>query len=116
MGNGCIDPGYLHLGTSWRLVVSFTVLPLYPWGKSPRNLSGRYGEDKIFHPTGARTPTIIRPRHSQSLYRLRYRGKCLINWNRPRPLPSKFFAINYSSVILPFDDVKSTDTDSFLMS
>jgi hypothetical protein len=28
MGNGCIDPYFCGLGTSWRLVVSFTSLPL----------------------------------------------------------------------------------------
>jgi hypothetical protein len=48
-------------------VVSFTPLPLYPWGKStrhlfyrtvdePQNRSGRYGENCLF-PTGNRTPT-----------------------------------------------------------
>jgi hypothetical protein len=34
--SGCIDPGFLDLGTSWRWVVSFTPRPLYPRGKSPR--------------------------------------------------------------------------------
>jgi hypothetical protein len=34
--NGCIDPHFLDLGTSWRWVVSFTSLLLYPRGKSPR--------------------------------------------------------------------------------
>jgi hypothetical protein len=29
-GSGCIDPHFLDLGTSWRLVVSFTLRPLYP--------------------------------------------------------------------------------------
>jgi hypothetical protein len=29
-GSGCIDPLFLDLGTSWRRVVSFTRLPLYP--------------------------------------------------------------------------------------
>jgi hypothetical protein len=36
MGNGCIDPHFLNLGTNWRWVVSFTPLPLYTRGKSPR--------------------------------------------------------------------------------
>jgi hypothetical protein len=35
---GCIDPYFLDIGTSWRSVVSITPLPLYPCGKSPRNL------------------------------------------------------------------------------
>jgi hypothetical protein len=49
-------------------VVSFTPLPLYPRGKSPRypldrrldgpqSRSGRRGEEKILDPTGTRTPT-----------------------------------------------------------
>jgi hypothetical protein len=33
-GNGCIDPRFLDLGTSWRSVVSFTLQPFYPRGKS----------------------------------------------------------------------------------
>jgi hypothetical protein len=33
-GCGCIDLGFLDLGTSWRWVVSFTQRPLYPWGRS----------------------------------------------------------------------------------
>jgi hypothetical protein len=33
-GSGCIDPHFLDLGTSWRLVVSFTTQLLYPRGKS----------------------------------------------------------------------------------
>jgi hypothetical protein len=33
-GSGCIDPHFLDLGTSWRWVVSFMPLPLYP-GKEP---------------------------------------------------------------------------------
>jgi hypothetical protein len=30
MGSGFIDPLFLDLGTGWRLVVSFTPLPLFP--------------------------------------------------------------------------------------
>jgi hypothetical protein len=61
-GCGCIDPHLLDLGTSWRWVVSFTYRELYPWGKSPRYtldrmLGGRRAEEKIFGPTGTRTPT-----------------------------------------------------------
>jgi hypothetical protein len=61
--SGCIDPHFLHLGTSWRRVVSFTPRPLYPLyplyrrlGK-PQSRSGRRGEEKILHPTGTWTPT-----------------------------------------------------------
>jgi hypothetical protein len=50
-------------GTSWRWMISFTSLPLYPRGNSPRYLldrrlggpqsrSGRRGEKKILDPTG----------------------------------------------------------------
>jgi hypothetical protein len=67
-GNGCIDPHCLDLGTGWRWMVSFTPLPLYPRGKSPRypldrrlgwpqSQSGRRGEEKILGPSGTRTPT-----------------------------------------------------------
>jgi hypothetical protein len=74
------------LGTSWRWVVSFTPLPRYPRGKSPRfpldgrlggpqSRSGRCWEEKILDPTGTRTPDpLSRPACSQSLYRLRYPG------------------------------------------
>jgi hypothetical protein len=92
-GSECIDPRILDLCTSWRWVVSFTPLPLYPRGKSPRyqldrilgepqSPSGRRGEEKILDPTGTRTPN---PRSSsQSLYRLRYPGSSVIT-------QSKFF-------------------------
>jgi hypothetical protein len=35
-GSGCIDPHFLHLGTTWRWVIIFMPLPLYPRTKSPR--------------------------------------------------------------------------------
>jgi hypothetical protein len=73
MGSGCIDPHFLDLGTSWRLV-NFTSRPLYPRGKSPRypldrrfggpqSRSGRFGEQKILDPTGTRilTPSVVQP-------------------------------------------------------
>jgi hypothetical protein len=41
MGNGCMDPRFLDLGTRCRWVVSFTPLPLYPLGKNPRYLLNR---------------------------------------------------------------------------
>jgi hypothetical protein len=34
-GSGCINPHFLGLGTSWRWVVSFTPLPLYPLERAP---------------------------------------------------------------------------------
>jgi hypothetical protein len=60
---GCIDPRFLDLGTSWRWVVSFTPLPLYPRYPldrrlgGPQSQSGWRGEEKILYPTGTRTPT-----------------------------------------------------------
>jgi hypothetical protein len=36
MGNGCIDPHFLDLDTSWRRVVGFTPRPLYSRGNGPR--------------------------------------------------------------------------------
>jgi len=30
-----VDPCILDLGTRWRWVVSFTIWPLYPQGRSP---------------------------------------------------------------------------------
>jgi hypothetical protein len=60
-GSGCIDPSFLDLGTSWKLVFSFTPEPLYPRGKSflyplnrrlggPQSRSGRHAEEKILAP------------------------------------------------------------------
>jgi hypothetical protein len=57
----------IHLGTSWRLVVSFTPRPLYLRGKSacypldrrlggPQIRSGRCGVEKILDSAGTRTP------------------------------------------------------------
>jgi len=34
LGSGDIAPRILKLGTRWRWVVSFTLQPLYPWGKT----------------------------------------------------------------------------------
>jgi hypothetical protein len=36
--NGCIDPRFLHLGTSWRLVVSFTPVTSPPPPQGKENL------------------------------------------------------------------------------
>jgi hypothetical protein len=59
--NGGTTPNILDLGTRWRWVVSFTFLPHYTQGKSPRHplvrrlggpqsQSGRRGERKISFP------------------------------------------------------------------
>jgi hypothetical protein len=60
-GSAYIDPHFLDLGTSWRWVVSFMLLPLYSRVKSPRypldrrlggpqGQSGRRREDKLLDP------------------------------------------------------------------
>jgi hypothetical protein len=72
-GSVRIDPHFLHLGTSWSWVVSFTPRPLYtreiapstycecPW---PRSRYGRR-KGKILDPTGIRTPTDLPSRPLQ---------------------------------------------------
>jgi hypothetical protein len=66
-------------------VVSFTPLPLYPWGKIPRypldrilggpqSRSARRGEEKILDPTGLELRPLGLPARSQSLYLLRFVG------------------------------------------
>jgi hypothetical protein len=65
--------------------------PRYPFYRrlgGPQSRSGRYGELKIFHPPGTRTPTPHgRPARSQSLYRMSYPGS--LN-STGRPLTTKF--------------------------
>jgi hypothetical protein len=81
-GSGCIDPHFLELGISWSWLVSFTPLPLYPQGKSPRyplnrsldgpqSRSGRCGEEKILTLPGLELRPFGRPARRQSLCRLR---------------------------------------------
>jgi hypothetical protein len=62
--NGCIDPHFLDLGSSWKRVVTFTPRPLYPLGKNPGThcIWGRVGSrvglndvKKILDPIGTRT-------------------------------------------------------------
>jgi hypothetical protein len=62
-GSVCIDPHFLDLGISWRWVVSFTPLPLYPRGKSPQHpLDRRLG--------GPQAPVLTTWRRENSwLYR-----------------------------------------------
>jgi hypothetical protein len=73
MGNGymLVDPHCLDRGSSWRWVISFTPLPLYPLGKSPQfpmdrkqSRSSRREEEKVLDSTGIRTPA---PRSSSPL-------------------------------------------------
>jgi hypothetical protein len=84
LGRGGIVPRVLDLGTKWRWVISFTVQPLYPEGKSfwcPLNRrlgglqtrSGRGGEEKNSQPLPGLEPPIIQPvaqRYTTELSRL----------------------------------------------
>jgi hypothetical protein len=84
-GSGCTDPHYLDLGTSWRRVVSFTLLPLYSRERAP----GTYGIGGWVGPTaglddlekrkfltlpGLELRPLGHPARGQSLYRLRHPG------------------------------------------
>jgi hypothetical protein len=89
-GSGCIDPRFLGLSNSWRWVVSFTHLPLYPRGKSPPGIRwiGSWvgpGADlddmekwKFLTPPGLEHRPLSRPARSQSLYRPNIDWGCLI--------------------------------------
>jgi hypothetical protein len=85
MGKWMYKSTLSDLGTSWRWVVSFTPLPLYPRWKSPRypldrrlggpqSQSGRRGEGKFFTLPRLEHRSLGRPARSQSLYRLSYPG------------------------------------------
>jgi hypothetical protein len=71
-----LDLHFLDLVTSWRWVVSFMLLLLYPQYPldrrlgGPQSLCGRCGDQKIVDLTKTQTPTLIHPACSQSLYRL----------------------------------------------
>jgi hypothetical protein len=45
--SGGLAPRILNIGTGWRSVISFVILPLYPKGRAPSGLigSGNYGEE-----------------------------------------------------------------------
>jgi hypothetical protein len=72
MGSECIDPCFLDLGSRWRWVVSFTPLPPYNRGKSPRCLlDRRLGLHDMEKWTFFTLPgALYRPAGSQSLPRL----------------------------------------------
>jgi hypothetical protein len=85
MGGGYIDPHFLDLGTSWRRVVSFMPLPLYPRERDPGThfiggwVDPRAGLDdmekwKFLPYRDSNSPLPGRPARSQSLYRLSYPG------------------------------------------
>jgi hypothetical protein len=70
MGKLKYSDTFLSLSTGWRCVVSFTNLPLYSRGNSPRypvdrrlggaqNRLGIYGEEKSLTPTGNRIPVPL---------------------------------------------------------
>jgi hypothetical protein len=89
-GSGCIDPYFLDLSTSWRLVVSFTTRQLYPSKRAPDShwiegwVDPRAGLDnlekrKFLTLPGLELRHLGRPSRSQSLYLLCYPGSS--NWN-----------------------------------
>jgi hypothetical protein len=72
LGNGDIAPRIINLDTSWGWVVSFTIRPLYPQGKSlwyqldrrlgePQSRSGRGGDEKNSQSLPGLEPPIIQP-------------------------------------------------------
>jgi hypothetical protein len=73
----------LDLGTSWRLLVSFTPRPLYPRERAPRSyciggwVDPRAGLDDMETLPEVELRPLGRTARSQSLYRLRYPGSRL---------------------------------------
>jgi hypothetical protein len=85
MGNGCIDPHFLDLSTSWRLVASFTPCHFTPGERDPGThwtgcwMDPRAGLDevekrKFLTLPGLELRTLCPLARIQSLYRLRYPG------------------------------------------
>jgi hypothetical protein len=81
MGEWRYTSTILDLGTTWRWVVSFTPLQLYPRYLLDRRLGGPQrrsgccgGEKNLLPLLGIKFWSLGRPAHSQSLYRLSYRG------------------------------------------
>jgi hypothetical protein len=104
-GSGCIDPYFLDLGTSWRWVVSFTPLLLYPWGESPPPgihwLGGlvdpRAGlvdveERKFLTLPRLELRPLGRPACSQSLYRFCYPGTSLYQYMNKKLMNEQFLS------------------------
>jgi hypothetical protein len=73
-GSECIDPHFIDVGTSWRWLVSFTPLPIYPRIKStrypldrglggPQYRSGRRGENNnSWHYRDSNSdPSVVQP-------------------------------------------------------
>jgi hypothetical protein len=94
-GNGCIDPHFLDLGSSWRWVVSFTPWPLYPVERSPsillymrlgglQNWCGQCGEEKILAPIGTWALPLSCLAHNQSRYWSHYPGSCCLHVQEQR--------------------------------
>jgi hypothetical protein len=81
LGSRYIGPHFIGLGTSWRWVVSFMPLLLYPWRENPRYPldTPRAGLDDIEKLEFLTLPRLeLQPLScpicSQSLYRLHYHG------------------------------------------
>jgi hypothetical protein len=83
VGSWCIDPYFLHLDTSWKLMASFTSLLLKPWMKEtpgpfgggwvgPRASLDDIEKWKFLILPGLKLRPLGRPANCQSLQRLRY--------------------------------------------
>jgi hypothetical protein len=83
-----MDPGFLNPGTSWRWVVSFASLPLYPMERSSGTqwIGGLMGRRaglndmkylQFLNLLELELGPLGRPTLAQSLYRLSYRGLCI---------------------------------------
>jgi hypothetical protein len=112
-----IAPHILDLDTRWKWVVSFTLRPLYPQGKSscysldkrlggPQSRSGRCGEEKNSQPLPGLEHRIIQPVaqcYTTELSRL-LKGNCRFK-NQPIFLLSPIQNVKikiYKTVILPW--------------
>jgi hypothetical protein len=74
MGEWCLTPRILDLGTNWKRVVNYTPRPLYslyPLDRrqgGPQSRNGQRGEEKILPLPGLEVWPLGRPARSQSLY------------------------------------------------
>jgi hypothetical protein len=92
--------------------------PRYPFYRrlgGPQSRSGRYGEVKIFYPTGNQTPAPPgRPARSQSLYRLSFPGSNILSCICLKPCQTPDVVVpgylqRYESSILPARVLRNDD-------
>jgi hypothetical protein len=74
----CTDPHFLDLGTSWRWMVSFTPLTLYPRENSPRYpLNRRLGACLFYFPNHPPKNVQLEESKLHALHRWRYHIEAL---------------------------------------